>query len=543
MGRMYSVAVLFLMTLLGFQNCGVPKDQLRSARYLKSKPESNGPLDFLNGEMTDPIKNTNGASFLPKQILVKMKTEDSNAIFSNWASNKGLNLMNDWKKTRITHWKWEGDLDVVQFQELLIAEPFAAQLDWAEPNYVFSRPNPMGGIETLSSSVAAGTGKRQTEAAIGLDETRANLSDGREPVVVAVIDSGIEINHPVFHKSAAIWTNPKEIPGDGIDNDGNGFVDDVTGWNFPGNNNNPQDDDGHGTHCAGIVLGVEQDIFADSLTSSRIKIMALKFIGADGSGSTSDAINAIYYAVDNGAQVLSNSWGGGGESKALRDAIAYANNKGTSFIAAAGNDSKNNDSKPTFPANYLLPNVISVAATDDSDNIARFSNFGKDTVTLAAPGVRILSTYPGGGFAYLSGTSMATPFVAGAAALMFYENPRINGQEIKQVLEGEADIVPNLVELVKNEVRLDVAASVTLASRGSFGGQIIPVETTSRRELASAKARQGESSSGGGGCGAIFVVSSGGGAGKGGGMSLALLLLPLLYFVYSRQRFSRTQIQ
>ena len=225
-----------------------------------------------------------------------------------------------------------------------------------------------------------------------------SVSTGSPDVVVAVIDTGVDTTHPDLAQNT--WVNEGEdcsgCRTNGIDDDGNGYVDDWRGWDFANGDNNPADDNGHGTHVAGTdrrgqattALGV-----AGVTWSSRI--MPLKFLGADGSGTTADAISAILYARAKGVPILNNSWGGGDFSQALLDAIEQTDASGALFVAAAGNDFTNTDAEPFYPAGYEVPNVLVVGASDQFDRKAWFSNYGTRTVDLSAPGTNIYSTWPG----------------------------------------------------------------------------------------------------------------------------------------------------
>ncbi len=239
------------------------------------------------------------------------------------------------------------------------------------------------------------------------------VTQGSSEIIVAVVDTGVAVDHPDL--AANIWVNRREASGArGVDDDGNGFVDDVYGYDFANSRANGLDDHMHGTHCAGII-GAQANGIGIVGVSPRVKIMPLKFLKSDGSGDTEAAIRAIDYAVNNGAQVISNSWGGVGRSQLLEAAISRAVSRGVLVVAAAGNEANNNDQRPTYPASF--PGVIAVASTDEQDQISSFSNYGQSSVFIAAPGSRILSTVPGGKYATLSGTSMAAPQVAGALAL------------------------------------------------------------------------------------------------------------------------------
>jgi subtilisin family serine protease len=276
-----------------------------------------------------------------------------------------------------------------------------------------------------------------------------DITRGNGTTVVGVIDSGVDYTHPDL--ASNIWINSGEVAGDNVDNDGNGYVDDVRGWDFANNDNNAMDDNGHGTHVSGTIAATQNNGVGVAGVASA-KIMPLKFLGADGNGSTSAAIAAINYAtkmrrdykVD--LRVLNNSWGGGGFSQALYDAVKASGDQGILFAAAAGNGGADqvgddNDLYAQYPANYNLANIISIAATDTNDVRGSFSNYGATSVDLAAPGVDVLSTYPGGQYAYMSGTSMATPHVSGAAALAFSASPTATVAQVKAAILNGVDLV------------------------------------------------------------------------------------------------------
>ena len=270
---------------------------------------------------------------------------------------------------------------------------------------------------------------------------------GLSKVVVAVVDTGVDYNHRDLQ--ANMWTNTAELTGaDGVDDDNNGYVDDIYGYDFINVDGDPIDDAGHGTHCAGTIAAQGNNGLDIAGVCWNARIMALKFLSASGSGDIADALTAFYYAVDNGADVISNSWGGGGFSQATQDIINYARSQGIIVVASAGNDGLN---YPQYPAYY--DNMISVAATNSLDRRAPFSNYGS-WVDIAAPGVDILSLLANGTYigrpydAYttlLSGTSMSCPHISGASALLLSIDPQMSGDLLEQYLEESADPVdPNI---------------------------------------------------------------------------------------------------
>ena len=271
------------------------------------------------------------------------------------------------------------------------------------------------------------------------------MTTGSAAVTVAVIDSGVQLDH--LDLAAGIWRNPGES-GDrreynGADDDGNGLVDDWRGWDWVDADNDPGDANGHGTHVAGTVGARGNDGRGVAGVAWNVSLMPLRTLGADGSGYVSDVIRAYRYAGARKAHVVNASLGGGSFSRAEQDAIAAAPQ--TLFVVAAGNDGVDNDREPAYPCNYALANVVCVAATDQRDRLADFSNFGATMVDLAAPGVNIASTYTGGGWAYLSGTSMATPHVAGAAALAWARAPAATVAQVRAALLGSVEPRPALL--------------------------------------------------------------------------------------------------
>ncbi len=249
-------------------------------------------------------------------------------------------------------------------------------------------------------------------------------------VIVAVLDTGVDYNHSDLNDN--IWTNTKEIAGNGIDDDGNGYIDDVSGWNFSDDNNDVLDRNGHGTHVAGTIAGENNDSGVTGIAYDA-QIMPVKVLNDSGSGSYSSVADGIYYAVDNGAQVINLSLGGSRSSTQLELAIKYADSKGVTVVMAAGN---NSDSEPGYPGRYADESGIVVGAVDSDNQMADFSNrAGDDNLAyVTAPGVDVYSTVPNNGYDSYSGTSMASPHVAGVVALMLSANPDLTTTQIRQII-------------------------------------------------------------------------------------------------------------
>ena len=342
---------------------------------------------------------------------------------------------------------------------------------YAELNYVLEATAPndpfydrLWGIVNFGQFVNGSFGTPDADADV--DGAWA-VTTGDRDVVVAVIDTGVDQAHPDL--AANTWVNAGEdcagCRTDGRDNDGNGYVDDWRGWDFVGGDNNPADDHGHGTHVAGTIGAVGDNATGVVGVNWSVGLMALKFLGSDGSGSTADAVAAILYAAANGADVLNNSWAGGEYSQSLRDAIAAADDRDALFVAAAGNDGMDNDAVPTYPASYDVPNVLAVAASDNADRHAFFSNFGMESVDVSAPGVGIFSTWPGGSYQYSSGTSMAAPQVSGVAALVEAATTAASDVGTKTLLLRTADPLSALSTLTATGARLNAQAALTCSSR------------------------------------------------------------------------------
>jgi subtilisin family serine protease len=356
--------------------------------------------------------------------------------------------------------------------EVLNARP---DVLYAEPNYIWranATPNdPRFGEQYAMQRISA--------------PQAWDVTQGNQNIVVGVIDTGVDINHQDLKDN--IWTNPGETPNDNIDNDGNGFVDDVNGWDFststatsPGDNTvfDNATDDAHGTHVAGTIGARGNNAIGVTGINWNVSIMPIKYLGPKG-GATTVAIKAYSYAKmmkERGVnlRVLNNSYGGSGKSQAALDAILQLNQAGILFVAAAGNEASDNFNFPAYPSNYDSPNVLAVASTNSLDNISGFSNFGARAVSMGAPGSGILSTTPNNLYASFSGTSMATPHVAGAAALVLAASPNLTLRQLRGVLAFSGDILPVLQSKTTTGRRLNIHASILSANENDVTAPSVP---------------------------------------------------------------------
>ncbi|PCH97620.1 MAG: peptidase S8 [Gammaproteobacteria bacterium] len=304
-----------------------------------------------------------------------------------------------------------------------------------------------------------------------------DISTGSRDVVVGVIDTGVDYTHPDLAANA--WVNPGEIAGDGIDNDGNGYIDDVYGINAITNVGDPMDDNGHGSHVSGTIGATGNNGEGVVGVNHEVSIVGCKFLDAAGSGAGSDALKCMDYMIalkNNGVnvRVLNNSWGGGGSSQAMIDAINASEAADILFVAAAGNDAVDNDANPSYPSSYEHGSVLSVASTTSTDAMSGFSQWGLTSVDMGAPGSAVLSTIPGG-YSSFSGTSMATPHVAGAAALVLSVNPELNVLELKELLMNSGDENADLAGKTVSGKRLNVyTALIDADPTPGFGLSVTP---------------------------------------------------------------------
>jgi len=397
------------------------------------------------------------AEIIPGELLVRFKNDGAKpdsigqAVRVSVHESVGADL-----KRRFKFIPWDcvkvSAANRAELQEIAQRYLDNPNVAYVEPNY---RIYP---VDTVPNDAAYGTlwGMERINAPQAWDFTTGN-----DEIVVAVIDTGINLTHEDLVDN--LWTNPGEIADDGIDNDGNGYVDDVQGWDFLNNDNDPSDDHGHGTHCAGTVGGVGNNGVGVVGVCWNVKMVGIKFLGQNG-GSTEGAIASVEYAtgLSQYIKLTSNSWGGGGASQALEAAIERAALAGQLFIAAAGNSNSDNDALPHYPSSYENENIIAVASIEESGNRSGFSCWGLTSVDLAAPGTDINSCWIGGNNQYntISGTSMATPHVSGAAALLWSLNPSALWQDIEKAIIDNVASNTAMQGLVVTGGELDVFAAI-----------------------------------------------------------------------------------
>ena len=417
-----SVVTLFFISQLGFaQNFNLDFPHIEGELIVKFKPKTNRNMLSILGALDAKIDH----QFASQAVLLKFP--------------KGLKDVDLLAKARVL--ASSGNVEYIEANTIIRAIETPNDSSYGE----------LWGMEKIDAEKAWEVGK------------------GSDTVLVGVIDTGLDYNHPDIKENA--WVNPGESGLDkngvdkssnGVDDDNNGFIDDFRGWDFVNNDNDPMDDNRHGTHCAGTIGAIGNNEKGVVGVNWDVSLVGIKFLSGSGSGSLADAVKAIDYATELGVTLTNNSWGGGGYSQALYDAIERADKADILFIAAAGNNGTNNDVQAHYPSNYSLPNVIAVAASTVDDKLAGFSQYGFNSVHLAAPGEGILSTTPGGQYASFSGTSMATPHVAGAAALIKSLNPAYTAEQIKTKLLNTTDSVQSFATKTITGGRLNLYNAVEI---------------------------------------------------------------------------------
>lgn len=395
------------------------------------------------------------------RILVQPKANLEKSRHDRWHARQRCKVMR-----RFNHL---GGIELLELPagadiEAVLAQYRASGLvEYAEPDYLYSiaetepdDPSFENGTLWALSQPWTGSG---INADINAPQAWDLLHDAPE-VIVAVVDTGVRQTHEDLVGN--LWVNPGETPGNGIDDDGNSYVDDVHGVNAIRNDGNPEDDNGHGTHVAGIVGAVGNNGIGVTGVAWNVRIMALKFMDASGDGSISDALQCVNYAIAEGADVINASWVGNSYSFSLRRAIQRADDAGIIFVAAAGNDHVNIEGRELYPVNYDVANIVSVTAIDRQGYLADYSNYGSNSVDLAAPGSGIYSTARAGDRSYESrnGTSMAAPIVSGAFALMKARFPELSHRELIDRILDNTQPMASLTGMTRTGGLLDLDAAL-----------------------------------------------------------------------------------
>jgi subtilisin family serine protease len=416
----------------------------------------------------DEIVRDDAGSFSEPEVLVRFRSGISEATIRKITAHLHDQVEDEIES--VPGLEVINDLDDADAEAVVAEYRALPEVEYAEKNYEISLDHAGGELKHLHPDdpkfseqwALANNGQNGGKQGADISAMQAwATTTGSEKIVVAVLDSGVDYNHEdLVHN---IWTRPANIE-QYRDND-LGMIDDVHGYNADQNNGDPFDENGHGTHCAGIIGAEGGNTIGIAGVNWKIEIMPLKFMNAGGFGTTRAAIEAINYAIDRkqagvNVRVINASWGSTQRSRALEDVIRKAYEAGILFVAASGNASTNTDRTPHYPASYNVGNVISVAALDRSDALATFSNYGGKSVHIAAPGVDILSTWLGNDYEEHSGTSMATPVVAGVAALALSAHPNLSVDQLRSLLLKSVDEVPSLKGKVSTGGRINAAKAV-----------------------------------------------------------------------------------
>lgn len=400
---------------------------------------------FLTLVVFTPFSASAQSHFRPDRILVMPKDGSGQQRMEKFSRNRTAKVIRAFPSLN--------GLQVVKVPpntsvgELIQAYEASGLVEYAEPDYLVrmaeapNDPRYNDGTQWALNN----TGQSSGVADADVDAPEAwDLIHSAENVIVAVVDSGIRYTHEDL--AGNVWVNAAEIPGNGIDDDNDGFVDDVHGIDVVNGDGDPWDDNGHGSHVAGIIGAVGNNGIGIAGVAWRVQLMALKSLDQDGEGSISDAIECLDYAREHGAQVINASWAGSEFSRTLRNAIRMTRDAGIIFVAAAGNDGTDNDREPVYPASYAIDNIVAVTSTDHSDLLSNKVNYGSLSVELGAPGTSIYSADSDldQDYAYRSGTSMATAFVTGAFALMRARFPEKSYTELIGRMMETVDPLPAL---------------------------------------------------------------------------------------------------
>ena len=427
-----------------------PADWSVYAAPVKDNSKDVAAGDTVSGQ--PPVAPDWSAEYAPDMLLVGFKPSADKSEKSLLHAKMGAVSLHEYHRINAEVVAMDGSKGLQTVAEEYLKSDAVA---YVEPNYkVYATRYP---DDPRFDDLWAMENIGQSGGIAGSDISAVDAWDiltGSDKVIVAVIDTGIDYRHPDLLEN--LWVNPNPTFGDvhGVRwTNGDGIV----------TNGDPWDDQGHGTHCAGTIGAVGDNGIGVVGVNWNVRLMALKFLTSSGSGYVADAVSALEYAIDKGAHIASNSWGGNEYSQAMKDMIIVAEEAGLLFVAAAGNDSADNDTTPFYPASYTISGIVSVAAGDQKDEMASFSNYGATSVDLAAPGVAILSTTPNDNYGVKSGTSMATPHVAGAAALLLAMRPETPCDVLKTWLMDSVDVLPQWEGQTRTGGRLNVQAALDMA--------------------------------------------------------------------------------
>jgi subtilisin family serine protease len=431
---------------------------------------------FLSASVwAQPFEIVDGRKAAPNEVLVKFRAGVRVDAGSYVVRTHDLRPPRELDNAGLMHFS-SGSKPAAQLVRELSSEP---DVEYAEPNYI---------VETQSAPALTTPNDPMFSLLWGLENTGQNggvpnadieaahawsITTGTRSVVVGVVDTGIDYTHPDLKVN--VWSAPAAFTVQFGPNDTITCAAGTHGYDAITNTCNPMDQNGHGTHVSGTIGAAGNNSAGVTGVNWAASMMGLRFMDATGKGTVANAIRVIQFAIQAkaalpnsaGVRVLSNSWGGSGNSQALLDAINQASGAGILFVAAAGNDGVSMDTAPSYPGAYRTANLISVAATDNTDSLASFSNYGSTTVDLGAPGVNIASTYPNAGYAAMSGTSMATPHVAGAAALVLAACSALDTPTLRATLVGNVDAVGSLAGKTVSGGRLNVYKALTSCATGS----------------------------------------------------------------------------
>jgi len=435
---------------------------------------SSGLSSEVYPNVSDPTRRR--PAYVSGEVLVKFKPSLRRKAAEFYRTQLDAITKRTFKRIGVQQVQIPEDMSVEEALEIYRNDP---SVEYAEPNYyryLMKTPNDsffldyQWGLNNTGQDVngTSGTPDADVDAPEAWDTTTGSSS-----VIIAVIDSGVDYNHPDL--SGNVWTNDREIDGNGVDDDSNGYIDDYKGWDFGESDNDPSDPDGHGTHVAGIIAGVGNNgrgIVGVSWNSRIMVLKASKFVVDEWIIDIADEIEAIEYASAKGAQVINLSLGGPDFSDSEKAAIDASS---AVVVCAAGNTPNkglDNDEIPVYPASYNSGNIISVAATDQDDELNNLSNYGSSSVDVTAPGVNILSTWPGTDYRFGSGTSMAAAYVSGIAALVKSKNSSWSNINVKTAIISSVDVKPSLSGKVLTKGRVNAARALqaTISTSSNTGG-------------------------------------------------------------------------